>query len=80
MKLEAKSKLSDPEWLLVSQYSLSDASFSATNTCHVYVPNPYAVLLEGMDPASAIFNWVIEMEDPRVMVTGLINDLLHFGP
>ena len=77
LKLRAKANLSDPEWSLVSQYSLNDASFDSSLTCKVYVANPFAVLLKGMDPQHCYFQWIIEMEDPRVEVQLLVNDTIH---
>ena len=73
LKLQAKENLSDSEWILVRQYNLSDASFVSNHVCHVYVPNPFAVLISEIDPRQCYIRWKIEMEDPRVGVAELIN-------
>lgn len=77
LKLRAKANMSDPEWSLVAQYSLNAASFDSSLTCKVYVTNPFSVLLKGMDPQHSFYQWVIEMEDPRVEVEVLVNDTVH---
>ena len=73
LKLRAKQNLSDPEWTLVRQYSLNDSSFGSNNVCHVFVPDPFAVLISGMTPSSCFFSWLIEMDDPRVQIEPLTN-------
>ena len=77
LKLQAKASLSALEWVLVRQYSLSDASFDSSFKSRAYVPNPFAVLLLGMNPESCFFRWMIEMNDPRVEIYELINDTEH---
>jgi uncharacterized protein Usg len=76
LKLRAKQSIFDPKWTLVRQYSLNSSSFVSNNICHVCVPDPFAVLIAGMIPASCYFDWLIEMDDPRVEVEWLINSLL----
>ena len=73
LKLQAKSHLTDAEWQLLAQYSLSSASFDASNTCRVFVPNPFAYMLYGADPQSLFFRWVIEQPDPRVGIQALVD-------
>ena len=75
LKLQSKSQITDSEWQLLAQYSLSSASFDDNNTCRVFVPDPFAFILLGMDPGSLFFRWIIELPDPRVAVQGLVNDL-----
>jgi len=73
LKLQAKTSLTDSEWIMLAQYSLSAASFDVNNTCRAFVSNPFAILLAGFDPQKLFFRWVIEMEDPRVGVEVLVN-------
>ncbi len=75
LKLQSKSRITDQEWQLLAQYSLSSASFDANNLCRVFVQDPFAFILQGVDPGNLFFRWVIELPDPRVSVQGLVNDL-----
>jgi hypothetical protein len=74
LKLQAKSRLLDSEWTMVTQYSLTVDSFDANNTCRVFVPNPFELELAGFDPQMLFFRWAIEVNDPRVATHVLVND------
>ena len=74
LKLQAKSRLLDSEWEMLAQYSLNADSFAADNTCRVFVSNPFDLVLEGVDPKTLFFRWLIELNDPRVAVQVLTND------
>ncbi len=73
LKLQAKGSLTGETWQLLAQYSLSDASFDANNTCRVFVPNPFNYILFGSDPRRFFFRWEINLRDPRVTVHPLVD-------
>ncbi|MEI7901683.1 MAG: hypothetical protein WCK89_15630, partial [bacterium] len=71
LKLEAKQGLSDPQWLLLAQYSLSRASFDTNHTSRMTVTNVFSYLFLDWDAKSLYSRGMIEMEDPRVIVQPL---------
>lgn len=74
MKLNVKQDLTDPEWSLLAQYSLSKASFDSNRVSRVTIENPFSYVIRGWDPQGIYCRGMLEMEDPRVIVQELITE------
>lgn len=73
LKLQAKQNLDDAEWTSAAQYSLSADSFNSENECLAVIANPFEGELAGYDPAKLFLRWVIESDDPLLVITELNN-------
>ena len=74
LKLRAKARLSDPEWTMLAQFSLTEASFDSAKQCSLVVPNPFGFIMAGEDPKALFFSWAVDPEDVRVVVRPLVNE------
>lgn len=76
LKLRVKGSLFDPDWSLVRQFSVGDASFGTNHTSTVFVANPFKILLPDItNPVGLNFyiRWKMEVSDPRVGIVPLID-------
>jgi len=71
-KVEAKRGLTDPEWTMVAQYAFSSNSFDTNHQSRIFTSNLWYEI-RGILSTDLFFRWVIEMEDPRVIVWDLKN-------
>ncbi|MDD4622053.1 MAG: hypothetical protein PHG71_02330, partial [Kiritimatiellae bacterium] len=64
--------LTDPEWTMVAQYAFSSNSFDTNHQSRIFTSNLWYEI-RGILSTDLFFRWVIEMEDPRVIVWDLKN-------
>jgi len=73
LKLQSKEDLLDSTWDMLAQYYLTPASFGSNNQCLVFVTNPFQFILSDYDMKSLFLRWVIEFDDPRIIIQELEN-------
>ncbi|MFA7172043.1 MAG: hypothetical protein WC340_01305 [Kiritimatiellia bacterium] len=73
LKLQSKKNLTDNKWDMLAQFYLTPASFDSNNECRVYVKNPFGYIVTEYDQGRLFLRWVIEMDDPRVIIQKLEN-------
>jgi hypothetical protein len=73
LKLQAKEDLLDSTWDMLAQYYLTQDSFGSNNQCLVFVSNPFRLILSDYDRKKLFLRWVIELDDPRVIINELEN-------
>lgn len=72
-KVGAKQNPGDLSWKMIAQYKFTPDSFDADHKSRFLILNPFVFHLIGWNPDSLYFNWVIEMEDPRLYIYNLMN-------
>jgi len=73
LKLQAKEELLSEDWDLIAQYYLTAESFGVDNQCLAVITNPFLFMLSEYDMQTLFLRWVIEFDDPRVIINELEN-------